>query len=275
MLAEVPGAADSSTSPYLESLILGVIQGLTEFLPVSSSGHLVAAERLFGSVGQQSLTTEIALHFATVLAVVLVFRAELAALVRGAVVGGEERIPLLRVVVACIPAAVVGILAHDALAELPRRWPLALPICWVTMAGVLFSLRGRGRQDEGSSVGWNAALVVGLVQALAILPGISRSGITIGAALWLGVRRDEAASFSFLVAIPIILGATVLETVKVWGDESAELFSLPMLLGGISAFVTGIVALMVLLGMLRRGALHLWGFYLLPVGIAYGWWLLG
>ena len=213
-------------------------------------------------------------HVATVLAVVVVFRREMSALVRGVREGGEQRLLVLRIAVATVPAGIAGLLLRDFVAALPERAPLAIPVCWLVMAGVLLSLKWC--RSDHLPIGWGAALWIGSLQVFALLPGISRSGITIAAALWIGRKREDAASFSFMVAIPLILAAALLELVRGFSDGfgvSASDLPRHFVAGGV-AFLTGWLALVLLLKMLRHGKLYLWSGYLVVVAVAYGGWIL-
>lgn len=258
-----------------EALFMGVLQGLTEFLPVSSSGHLQAMKALGGSPLLEDLTLDVLLHMATLLAVILVFRSDFKRLLGGLFQGGEGRRWCWLVVVGAIPGGLAGLLAKDWIEHLGARLPWLLPVCWLGTALALVSLRWIDREPGTRAMTIRAALWVGCWQAVALLPGVSRSGITIVAALWLGRRRDEAATFSFLIATPLILGATLLTGIELAGSESSHRPSWgAILVGGLAAFVTGWAALRLLLRMLHRGALHRWAFYLIPLAIAYGSWLL-
>lgn len=265
----------------VEAIVLGILQGLTEFLPVSSSGHLQALKTLQQSADLESKTLDIFLHFATLLAVFLVFRRDFLVLMRGLLGGGEPRRQLLLVILGAVPAGLVGLVVKklDLLENWTISFPYLVPICWLGTAAALWSLRGVGRSeaDAGRPIDVKLALCIGCWQALAILPGISRSGITIVSALWLGARRESAATFSFLTATPLILGATVLEIVDVFGPDGEGMAAdawATYFAGGAVAFITGWGALVLLLRMLRGGALHRWAYYLVPVAIAYGSWLL-
>lgn len=276
-LAAAVTTSPETPNPWLAEIFLGVLQGLTEFLPVSSSGHLVAVESLLGLHGPESMTTEIMLHFATVLAVIVVFRRDLRSLATGLWHAGEERRLLWRIALAIVPAGIVGLLSRDFVAALPGNAPWLLPVCWLVMAGVLMSLRWcRGEASSQPSIGWGAALWIGAFQVLALLPGISRSGITIAAALWIGCHREESARFSFLIAVPLIIAAAALEVFHGLQDGfDGAAGNLPRhLAGGVAAFFTGWLALVLLLRMLRSGKLHLWSAYLVGVAVAYGAWLL-
>lgn len=283
--AELGVAAEpSGLGEVGESLLLGVVQGLTEFLPVSSSGHLLGLKALLGSSNLGDQTLDVFLHFATLIAVFLVFRSEFARLFRGLFRGGSERALLVAVILAASPAGIVGLLAGDWVETLGGRFPGLLPVCWLLSAAALLSLRrstaspesppASREEDLQQPIGVRAALWVGVWQVLALLPGVSRSGITIAAGIWCGLRREQAASFSFLCATPLILGATLLKTIDLVQESSASAFPLSSyLLGGVVAFFTGWGALIVLLRMLRGGSLHYWAYYLIPAALAYALWL--
>ena len=265
---------------WAEAIILAVIQGLTEFLPVSSSGHLDAWKRLSGSELQGDLSLDVLLHCGTLCAVLIVYRAEVWRLVASIWRGGDARRDLAIVVVGTIPAGLVGLLFEDRIESLSLTVPWLLPLCWGGCGLALLSTRGRrATSDEPvgaglagvglAGVGLAGALWIGAWQAVALLPGVSRSGITIVAALWFGVRREVAARYSFLIVAPLIAAATVL---KIPDLAAATDASRPVLLWVVAfavSFLVGWGALIVLLRMLRGGRLHLWGYYLLVVSAAF------
>lgn len=256
-----------------ESLALAVLQGLTEFLPVSSSGHLQALKRLTGSELAGDISLDVILHFATLLAVVVVYRREWARVVSGLWRGGEPRRDLMLVAVGVVPAGIVGLLLADRIELLPTRAPYLLPVCWGAMGLALLGSRGRG--DGERTIGPRAALWIGAWQALALLPGVSRSGITILAALWIGVRREDAARYSFLIAAPLIAGATVLELPEIFSGEGVGAAPGVLAIAFVVAFGVGYGALLLLLRMLRGGNLHWWGIYLLVIAAAFAAWVGG
>ncbi len=261
--------------PYGEELLLGAIQGLTEFLPVSSSGHLHALEHWLDSPLAQDLSFDILVHFATLIAVVWVFRRDFRRLIASVFNGDpDQRRLLIAVVVGAVPAGVVGLLLKDSIEEWPLQWPYLVSVCWLVTAGALFTLR-RPPEETKPNVTITIALWIGAFQAIALLPGISRSGITICAALWMGCKREEAARFSFLCATPLIAGATVLQVYEVIQDGGLPDGSTwtGYLVGGVTALVTGYFALTLLLKMLKSGSLHVWAYYLVPASALYAAWL--
>lgn len=200
-----------------EAILLGIVQGVTEFLPISSSGHLVIVQQLMG-IGEGALTFDAVIHFGSLVAIMWVFRDELGLMMQGLLGKGTEegrtgRRLILLLIIATLPLVIVGVLARDLVDQ-------AFDSIWVSpimlyVTGVLLVLAERvpGRDQAGpeSLVPWQKALYIGVVQVLAVLPGMSRSGITIVAGMTAGLSRDLAARFSFLMAIPALAGATLLE----------------------------------------------------------------
>ena len=258
-VGEEPGALSN-----WQALVLGIVQGLTELLPISSSGHLILVPWLADWEYLQmheefNQTFDVALHVGTLVAVVAYFRWDLARLVaawvasvrRREIATPDERIAWF-VVVATIPAAVVGALAEDLIAEhLGEPWQIALFLA--AFAVILWLADRREPTRRMSDLGLGTALAVGLAQSLALAPGVSRSGITISAARFLGLDRDSAARFSFLLLVPIVFGASVWKglTEVVLGDLPPG-SSGPFLVGMIAAAVSGLAAIWALLGYVRR-----------------------
>jgi undecaprenyl-diphosphatase len=271
----------------MESLwiaLLGAIQGATEFLPVSSSGHLAAGQlALAGSevshiLSDKPLLLEVLLHLATLAAVVVVYRREVIGALCGAGRGVSALMHLklrriasvdddvnlaVAIIVGTLPTGVIGLAIRNPAAAVSRS-PLALGICFLGCA--CFLLASRWWLGGNKRLSWRVALVIGVVQGMAVLPGISRSGVTIVAALGLGLKREEAARFSFLLSIPAILGAAVLEL-----DVSAIAaggHTWAFALGALSAFVVGLGALTLLIRLVRKGRLWLFAPYVAAVGVA-------
>ena len=258
-----------------QAIVLGIIQGLTEFLPVSSSGHLAVAEALMG-VRLPGLAFEVVVHLGTLLAVLAVYGADLARAAAGglralaALAGSSGRRALANdpdarlaglVVLGTLPAAVVGLAAEDAI-DAAFDSPVTVAVCWIFTGALLWWVNrvpGRGRPLERA--GAADALVVGAFQALALLPGISRSGSTLAGGLVRGLARPDAARLSFLLSVPAILGAAVLQLpdLKAAGEG---LGWAPLLAGGLAAAVTGYLAIRWLLRWLLAGRLHWFAYYL-------------
>jgi undecaprenyl-diphosphatase len=257
-------------------IFLAVVQGLTEFFPVSSSGHLVILEALFGTRtggAQAGLIFETAVHLGTLGAVIIFYRTKVILLCKAILAavfsakGGYEKYRsemryIGLIILGSIPAGVVGVLFHDDV-EATFKSP-SLSALFLVATGI-YLLMTRLRAVRGS-LAWQSALIIGVAQAIAILPGCSRSGWTITTGLLLGVGFAEAAEYSFMLSIPAVLGAFVLTLVKEPGVLSAGSLA-PLLIGAVVAFLAGLVALKLLIGILTKGAFHRFAYYLLPAGI--------
>ena len=255
-------------------LLLAVIQGLTEFLPVSSSGHLVLIQH-WTRAFEGDVFLDVVLHVGTLLAVLAVYRREALRLLRFDAPAVQYIVAL---VVGTLPAVVVGLLFKDALESLFSS-PRAAAAALVLTGFVLLSTRRAGRRTRNLPGGWqpvapplHKALLIGCAQALAIVPGISRSGSTIAASLWLGLARDEAARFSFLLSVPAILGALVLHVLA--GDVASEAGGLALFLGAAVAFVVGLFAIRLTALMVVQKHFWKFAFYCIPLGVAV-WFLVG
>lgn len=249
--------------------VLGVVQGLTEFLPISSSGHLVICEHLLG-LSYPGMSLEIWLHFGTLLSVLIYFRRKLLRLVQSALPGAgndektANRKMLIALIVGTLPAVIIG-LAFKSTFEEAFDSPRFASAMLVVTGIILLSTRLAkiGMRDVTVPRGfW-----IGCAQAVAILPGISRSGSTISGALFLGVQPALAAEFSFLLAIPAIGGAFLLDIVSSGGISFAPGEAGPLLVGTATAFLFGLAAIYSLLAIIRRGKFFLFGFYCLVAGL--------
>lgn len=257
-------------------LILAVVQGLTEFLPVSSSGHLVVAEALFKSLGwggvPESLEVNIVLHLGTLVSVILYYWRDIVRLL-----GTDRRvIPLL--VVGTIPAGLVGI-GIKKLA--PESWEHALlnPLlagCLFPVTAVLLIWANRQppHEKEYAQLGIREALFIGVFQAIAILPGISRSGATIVGGVAMGLRRNASATFAFLLAIPAIAGAGLLEGLEILGGQTSTTSAGVLAAGFAVSTVVGLAALAALIRFVQRGRLSVFAWYLVPLGVVVITWQL-
>ena len=251
---------------WLHVVILGVLQGITEFLPVSSSGHLVVVEALLGQEPQLSLN--IILHAGTLLAILVFYRREVWRLV------GDDRCVVILLVVATVPAAVAGLVVKRYFQQWTESPLLAGVAFIVTGILLLMTLRRQPGQMRYEALGYRAALLIGLIQAVAVLPGISRSGVTIVAGLALGLRRESAAAFSFLLAIPIIAGAGALELFELYTKSDTTIAAGQLGLGVAVAFIVGLASLWWLVRWLQQGRLHWFGLYCIPLGLAVIAWQL-
>lgn len=260
-------------SALMEAVVLGVIQGLTEFLPVSSSGHLEIGKVVLGSnlEGEESLLMTIVLHAATALSTMVVFYKDIVSIVRGlfAFKWNEDWQFAAKIVLSMIPAVIVGLTMEDWI-ESQFNGNLLLVGVMLLVTGALLFLADRARDTE-KDVSFPSALLIGISQAIAILPGISRSGATISTAVLLGIDRMKAAKFSFLMVIPLIFG---LIAKKLLSDEFtvAGAQSLPLIAGFVAAFVTGVVACKWMISLVKNCQLWWFSAYCFIVGaIAIGY----
>ena len=252
----------------LESLILGVIQGLTEFLPVSSSGHLELAKALFGdeSLPEESLLFTVVVHFATALATIIIFRKEVSAIFSGLFQfkNNEEFRFSLNIILSMIPAVFVGLFMGDFI-EMLFDGQVLLVGLMLLLTGVLL-LFANYTEAGDKHVSRGKAILIGISQAIAILPGISRSGATISVSLLLGISREKAARFSFLMVVPLILGKMAKEILA--GDFSLEAgLSSHVIIGFVAAFVTGLWACNWMLDIVKKANLNYFALYCFIVGI--------
>jgi len=256
---------------WLEALVLGIVQGLTEYLPVSSSGHLAIGSYLFGIDGADNLTFTILVHVATVLSTFVVLWSEIDWILKGLFKFkmNEETRYALNIVVSMIPIGIVGLLFKDKV-EAVFGSGLFIVGCMLllTAALLIFSYYAKPRQKEKISI--KDAFIIGLAQACAVMPGLSRSGSTIATGLLLGNKKESLAQFSFLMVIPPILGEALLDVIKLVKGEEAfgGIDTLPLVVGFVAAFLSGCVACKWMINIVKRGKLIWFGIYCAIVGIA-------
>ncbi len=247
---------------WFEGLILGLVQGLTEFLPVSSSGHLAIGKALFG-IETADLSFEIAVHAATVLATIVVFRKEIWKLLQGLFkfkINAETRYILL-ILISMIPVFVVGMFFKDSVEALFGEGLVVVGCALLVTALLLFLSEALKRRNaEGGPVTWKSALWMGLAQAIAVIPGLSRSGSTIATGLLCGVKKEEVAQFSFLMVLIPILGEAFLD---LGGGDAATstVGALPLILGFLAAFVSGLFACRVMIALVKKAKLKWFALY--------------
>ena len=253
----------------IESAVLGLIQGLTEFLPVSSSGHLVIGQTLLGLRGD-NLAFDVLVHGATLMAVIVYFRGRLLELLR------RPAWPYAgKLVVATLPVVVFGLTLHPLIRDAFARPPMVAGFLVIT-GGLLLSLYLRDRAvGPGTALrepGWGAALTIGLFQALALLPGVSRSGSTIVAGIWLGLAPAAAVEFSFLLAIPAIAGAIVYEAGSLGRAADGGMGGV-FAVGAATAFASALVAIGAVFRAVGRQQFRWFGFYCLAAAGTFAAWL--
>lgn len=258
----------------IEAMVLGLIQGLTEFLPVSSSGHLVLGQHWFG-LTEPMLVFDIGVHVGTLVAVIVYFFPDLTAMVHtvarrligqspDSIEGRAHLHMAVMIVIGSVPTAVIGLVFKDMAEELFSSLTIVgAALC--TTAALLWATRWiRQSTDTGVPLSWPRSVVVGIVQGLAIVPGISRSGATICTGLYLGLDRETAARFSFLLSIPAVAGAGLLGLRKAMAEPTFSIT--PMLIGMAVAAITGYLALKLLVLMVKKGQMHYFAPYCLIVG---------
>ncbi|MBP5188813.1 MAG: undecaprenyl-diphosphate phosphatase [Fibrobacterales bacterium] len=255
----------------MNEILLGVVQGLTEFLPVSSSGHLVVFSNILGDGGEGTLL-EVLLHFGTLAAVLTVYRKEIFALCAGLVRREREATRKCGLIaLACVPTGLIGILFKHPLEALFES-PFAVSCALLFTAALLWSVRLVPADRPAKPLDARRALLIGLIQGVAIVPGISRSGSTICGALHLGVDRRTAGDFSFLISVPAVAGAVLLK-IKDVAEAGIDASGITgwTLAGVAASFLVGWAALVWLLKFVRKGKMHLFAPYVLAVGL-WGIW---
>lgn len=256
---------------WLEALILGIVQGLTEFLPVSSSGHLEIGQALLGTSGDENLSFAIIVHTATVFSTLVVLWREVASLFTGTFTTWKwnaEKDYVAKILVSMIPVFIVGMFFKAEVESLFGNGLLLVGICLLITAlllGLSEWLQKR-RQASGHEVTYKDAIIIGLAQACAVLPGLSRSGTTIATGLLCGVKKESVAQFSFLMVLIPILGEAFLDLLKLLQGEGSDLALLPAAVGFVAAFVTGCLACRFMLEIVRRQRLIWFAIYCAIVG---------
>ena len=255
---------------WIEALILGLVQGLTEYLPVSSSGHLAIGSYLFGIEGEENLAFTVAVHVATVLSTLVILWKEIDWIFRGLFkceMNAETKY-MLNIVVSMIPVGIVGVFFKDYVEEVFGSG-LVIVGCMLLLTAALltFSYIAKPRKKENISL--RDAFIIGLAQACAVMPGLSRSGSTIATGLLLGNKKESLAQFSFLMVIPPILGEALLDVVK--GLKGEEAFGgidmMPLAIGFIAAFVSGCIACKWMINIVKKGKLIYFGIYCAIAGV--------
>lgn len=256
---------------WLQALVLGLLQGLTEYLPVSSSGHLTIGSYLFGLNGEDNLAFTVVVHVATVLSTLVVLWKEIDWILKGLFKFrmNDETKYFINILISMIPVGIVGVFFKEQVEEVFGSGLLIVGcMLLVTAALLVFSYYARPRQRENISP--LHAFIIGLAQAVAVLPGLSRSGSTIATGLLLGNKKEKLAQFSFLMVIPPILGEALLDVVKGLNGEEAfgGIDALPLIVGFVAAFVSGCVACKWMINIVKKGKLVWFGVYCAIAGAA-------
>ncbi len=258
---------------WFEALILGIIQGLTEYLPVSSSGHLAIGANLFGLNGEENLSFTVAVHVATVLSTIVILWKEIVWIFNDLFKfkWNEGTKYAFNIIVSMIPVAIVGLFFKDKVEAIFGSGLLVVGICLLITASLLtFSYFARPRQRENISP--LHAFIIGIAQALAVLPGLSRSGSTIATGLLLGNKKERLAQFSFLMVIPPILGEALLDVMDMVevgvSNAMAGLPPISLIVGFLAAFVSGCLACKWMIDIVKKGKLIWFAVYCAIVGIA-------
>ena len=257
----------------VRSIVFGIVQGLTEFLPVSSSGHLEIAKYVMGddSVAQQSMMMTVVLHFATALSTIVVFRKEVGEIISGLFKPSEDRSEFwfcVKIVLSMIPAAIVGVCFDEQIEALFSQQMLLVGLM-LLVTGALLLMADRAKTTE-KPVSIVNAIIIGISQAIAILPGISRSGATISTSVLLGIDREKAARFSFLMVVPLIFGKMAKDVLSAVKDGTTLVDAgqmLPLTIGFVAAFVTGLVACLWMIRLVKACQLTWFSIYCFIVGV--------
>ncbi|MBI5467014.1 MAG: undecaprenyl-diphosphatase UppP, partial [Candidatus Kerfeldbacteria bacterium] len=261
------------TSHLFDASLLGVIQGLGEFLPISSSGHLLLAHYFLDYQADNSLTFDVALHIGTFIALIVYFWRDIGALFGNFVRSWRQRpwTPELRlpwlIIIAAIPAAIVGGLFDSFFETIRNPWVVVVTFL---VFGALFIWTERRRSQNTelvADINWKTALAIGVAQVLALVPGVSRSGITIITGMWAGLRRDQAARFTFLLSIPVVAGAAAKKFLDLRQTGIPDDERVPMLVGIAVAAVVGYAVIRFLLRYLGHHKLNVFAYYRFAVAI--------
>ncbi len=259
---------------WFEALILGIIQGLTEFLPVSSSGHLEIGKQILGVEAPDNLTFTVVVHGATVLSTIFIFRKDLANLIKGLFnfSWNEETQYIFKIAVSMIPIGIVGVFFKDYVEELFNTDKILLLVgimLLITATLLAFTFYAKAKEKD---ISFKDAFIIGIAQTIAVLPGISRSGSTIATGLLLGNKREAVARFSFLMVLIPILGENVLSVLKDDVASTSTIGALPLIIGFISAFISGLLACKAMINLVKKGKLIYFAIYCAAVGaIAIIW----
>jgi undecaprenyl-diphosphatase len=254
----------------IEAIILGIVQGLTEFLPVSSSGHIELVKSIFGAEIKEGLLFTIVLHGATALSTVVVFRKDLLDIIKGVLKfkWNDETKFAWYVVISMIPAALVGFFLDDKI-EAFFTGKIGLVATMLLVTGIVLLISDKAKSSDSKQLDTKTSFIMGLVQAIAILPGISRSGSTIVTGVLLGLNRTKAARFSFIMVLPLIGGVVAKKLLDFMGETEAAQEALPVAqlsIGFVAAFVSGLFAIKWMIKLVENSQLKWFAYYCFVVG---------
>lgn len=252
-----------------ESIVLGAVQGLTEFLPVSSSGHLQLAKELLGVELEENLTFDVVLHAATVLSTIVVLWREIAGLFRGLFTRGmnDEKSYIVKLIISMIPIGIVGFMFKDKIdAILASNYVMVVVGAMLLLTALLLAFAYYAKPRQKDAISYRDAFVIGVAQAMAAMPGLSRSGSTIATGLLLGNRKEVVATFSFLMVLAPIMGETLLNVLD-GGLVISGVSTAALVAGFVSAFVVGCLACRFMIDIVKRGKLIWFAVYCAVVGV--------
>lgn len=252
-----------------ESIVLGAVQGLTEFLPVSSSGHLQLAKELLGVELEENLTFDVVLHAATVLSTIVVLWREIAGLFRGLFTRGmnDEKSYIVKLIISMIPIGIVGFMFKDKIdAILASNYVMVVVGAMLLLTALLLAFAYYAKPRQKDAISYRDAFVIGVAQAVAAMPGLSRSGSTIATGLLLGNRKEVVATFSFLMVLAPIMGETLLNVLD-GGLVISGVSTAALVAGFVSAFVVGCLACRFMIDIVKRGKLIWFAVYCAVVGV--------
>ncbi|MDR2913799.1 MAG: undecaprenyl-diphosphate phosphatase [Tannerella sp.] len=257
---------------WIEAVILGIIQGLTEFLPVSSSGHLTIVGTLFGMTGEENLAFAILVHVATVLSTIVVLWGEVSGLFKGffSFRWNDETKMVSKILLSMIPVGIVGVFFKDTVEDLFGSG-LLLVGCMLLLTAALLMISYYARPRQKEEISFRDAFIIGIAQACAVMPGLSRSGSTIATGILLGNKKEKVAKFSFLMVIIPVLGEAFLDVVKVMKGSDVSAFSSisvsAMVCGFVAAFISGVIACKWMIDIVKKGKLVYFAYYCIAAGL--------
>ncbi len=255
----------------IEAIILGIVQGLTEYLPVSSSGHLAMGSALLGIEAEDSLTFTVVVHIATVFSTLVILWKEVAWIFKGLFKWemNDETRYVINILISMVPISIVGFFFKEQVEEV-FSFGLLIVGCMLLLTAILLAFSYYYRPKEKSRIGKKDALIIGIAQAVAVLPGLSRSGSTIATGLLLGNKKASLARFSFLMVIPPILGEALLDTIQIaqGSDYGGSIPATSLVAGFVAAFIAGAIACKWMINIVKKGKLVYFAIYCSVVGVA-------